>query len=113
MMNALDYNLSNCYDQLYQTRALIIAYMDEWEMLLGQIESDHIREKSKKDFDLLEKYIDQVDMLMATIVKYYRLNPYGSENERLHEQLWKAKQYIRSLGGDWNTVLWTNRKDYL
>jgi hypothetical protein len=89
------------------------SYLEEWELMLQQVENDHVRQKSMVDLKLCQEFVDDVGELMIGLVKYRSLNPYGSENQRLRDELWRAKQYIQSLGGDWTTILWTTKADYL
>lgn len=112
-MTSLDFEMANTYQKVYQARELMLAYMDEWEQMLNKIENEHARKESIKDYNVVDEFIWQVGNLMTLIVKYRALNPYGSENQKLKDQLWKAQKYINSLGGDWNTVLWTTKNDYL
>jgi hypothetical protein len=112
-MTSIDFDMAQAYHKVYQARELMQTYLDEWETILEQIENQHVREKSMVDLNLSQAFVDEVGELMISLVKYRALNPYGSENQRLRDELWRAKKYIQSLGGDWTTILWTTKADYL
>jgi len=112
-MTSADFDMAQAYHKVYQARELMNSYLEEWELILQQVENDHVRQKSMVDLRLCQEFVDDVGNLMINLVKYRSLNPFGDENARLRDELWKAKKYIQSLGGDWTTVLWTYKKDYL
>lgn len=112
-MNQLDFQMDQSIQETNQAIQQMFTYLEEWEETLHTIENESLKKESMADFKLVYEFVNKTSTLIQVAHKYQMMNPSGGENERLRDQIWKAKQYIRSLGGDWNTVLWTNRKDYL
>ena len=106
-MNSVDYELQETYDKLFQLIQKMDHYLDDYEGSLEEITNETLKRQAYDEFLMLDVFVSNTARMMNIIAKYRALNPYGSENSRLRDQLWKAKQYIQTLGGDWNTVLWS------
>jgi uncharacterized membrane protein YjjP (DUF1212 family) len=111
-VNSVDYELINVYDVLFQQIQMMDDYLDEYEKTLHQIENPNLKLQATKEFEMVDAFVQTTAKLMRIVVQYRALNPHGTENQDLKDQLWKAKQYVQKLGGDWNTILWTKKSDY-
>lgn len=111
-MTSIDYELAQTYEKLFQLVQQMDQYLDDYEQSLEEITNESMKRQANDEFLMLDCFVENTARMLNIVYKYRALNPYGSENARLRDQLWKAKEYIRTLGGDWNTVLWTNKLDY-
>lgn len=105
------FNLQSARQKLIEKIALVNIDLDDMEAGIRQLP----KSEQATHWDTLNR----LDEMMAAIAaydiaaqNYVRYHPAMSNTHSMERQLAKARRYVASLGGDWNTVLWGKLSDW-
>lgn len=72
---------------------------------------EYLQKKFDARFKVLLGLLEQVIRYDAAVISFYQFHS-NCSSPHAKDQLAVAMQYIKTLGGDYNTVLWGKREDY-
>jgi hypothetical protein len=104
--------------ELNQARHLLQNAINSANALLEKLEAEnkdregYVKKLAEERIAVFDSLIDAVVHYDSKVVRYENFNPPGQGYQYYKEKLDIARRYIRTLGGDFNTVLWGKKTDY-